>query len=627
MCGLTGVVAWHDSYRIERQTLQRMSQSLAHRGPDGQEIWINHQQEPTDQNAQCALAFRRLAILDLHPRAMQPMTDGRRWLVFNGEIFNFRQLREQLTAIDPAKPWKTSGDSEVLLRAYETWGESCLDRLNGMFAFAVWDQTEGSLFLARDRMGQKPLFLAVAPDRRAVAFASELSALKFLHWPDTSTDQVALSHYLRLGYIPAPATIYRGISKLPPACCMTFRAGQLPRTHYYFDPNQSDNSSATAPADFRSLIATAVNRQLVADVPIGCFLSGGVDSSIIAAAMKAGVPRDQRVLTFSIGFENSQYDETPYAAAVAEHLGTEHQQFVVRPDALADLPSLAAVFGEPFADSSALPTHYLAKQTAQHVKVALSGDGGDELFGGYQRYRAMRLGKVFRAIPATVQEMVDALPGVHPKSSMTRMKRFVRSLKLPANERYAEYVALFDRSQVAALHPHTPLRDLVAETYARLRKGRDVVQAALATDRITYLPDDLLAKVDRASMLHALEVRSPFLDHELVARAAGLSTDQLLKGSGKNILREAFAADLPSFVFHRPKMGFAVPIRDWLRGSLRPMMHDLFDATDSFIASAPLDRKMVQNLVEQHETGKIDHSQRLYGLIMLELWWRTQKRR
>jgi asparagine synthase (glutamine-hydrolysing) len=607
-----------------------MAETLAHRGPDGQDLWLNHESEASRDRPQCGLAFRRLAILDPDPRSMQPMTDGRRRLVFNGEIYNFRDLRAQLDAIAPQE-WKTTGDSETLLRAFALKGEKCLGLLNGMFAFAVWDQQTGTLFLARDRMGQKPLYFAFAADRRAVAFASELAALRLLDWPDFSVDPVALTQYLRCGYISAPATIYNGVAKLPPGNFMSCPTQLVPAARVYFDPNAvGDGREANLPPApevpaVREAVLTAVRRQLISDVPLGCWLSGGIDSSIIAAAMKSAMEPSRALLTFSIGFEDSRYDETQHAAEVAKYLGTEHREFIVRPDAAADLPKLAAVFGEPFADSSALPTHYLAQQTAASVKVALSGDGGDELFGGYDRYRAMNY-----AIPAPLRPLLRAAaaltPGSHPKSAGARFKRYAAVMDLPPHRRYAAYTALFDLQEIAWLqYGNSHTRDLIAETYQRLLRPRDPVQAALATDRVKYLPEDLMTKVDRASMLHGLEVRSPFLDHELVQLAAGLTTRQLLNGRSKGMLRQAFGADLPASVFNRPKMGFAVPIGDWLRDSLRPMMNDLLTSADSF-AAANFDPSPIRLMMEEHQTQRADHSQRLYGLVMLELWWRQQRR-
>jgi asparagine synthase (glutamine-hydrolysing) len=652
MCGFAGVIAWDDRCRVSREMLAAMSARIAHRGPDGEGSWINHDGEVSAAKPQAALAHRRLAIIDPDSRANQPFSDSRdRQLVFNGEIYNFRELCAELTALRPDYAWRTNCDTEVLLVAYDVWGEACCEKFDGMFAFAIWDAPAGAVFFARDRMGQKPLYLAIAPSDAghrvgAIAFASELPALRALPWVDTATDLTSLGHYLRWGYIPAPLTIYRGCEKLPPARWMRATSREV-TIEQYFDSNRSQRQREDASVGrVRQLVFDAVRRQLVSDVPLGCFLSGGIDSSIIAAAMKAAVGRDQSVMTFSIGFDDPRYDETQYAAEIARHLGTKHQQFTVRPDAAHDLQELAAVFGEPFGDSSALPTHYLARETRNHVKVALSGDGGDELFGGYDRYRAMWMAEAFRAMPAALQRVAtnkiwEHLPGKHPKSAGTRVKRLLASLSLAAPQRYDSYMRYFDEPQIRQLFPREDARDpakwLVHE-YEALADGRDVVQTAMALDRVTYLPDDLLAKVDRASMLHALEVRSPFMDPALVTFAAGLSGEQLfglksnaraftlnpMNAPAKLMLRDAFAADLPESVFKRPKMGFAVPVGEWLRNDLAPLLRDSLTAQDSF-AAAHFHTPTLRRLIDEHAASKADHSQRLYALLMLELWWRESR--
>jgi asparagine synthase (glutamine-hydrolysing) len=355
---------------------------------------------------------------------------------------------------------------------------------------------------------------------------------------------------------------------------------------------------------------------------------------VIAATMKRLAGQGQDVLTFSIGFDDPRYDETGYAAAVARLLGTRHEQFNVRPDAATDLPQLAATWGEPFGDSSALPTHYLARETRKRVKVALSGDGGDELFGGYDRYRGMRMMTVLGRLPVVVRRVAGSralqkIPGSHPKSSGMRLKRLLASAGQPdAASRYVHMIRLFDERLLEDLVPHWQERGAFQNHLIRyfniLELKRDPVEAALALDRTWYLPGDLLAKVDRCSMLHALEVRSPFMDHQLVEFAANLRTPELLKGGPKRMLREAFANDLPAWVFKRKKMGFAVPIGEWFRSSLRPMLHDHLFAADSF-AAAHFNQAVVRRLVEEHETQRVDHSQRLYALLMLELWWKTQE--
>jgi asparagine synthase (glutamine-hydrolysing) len=612
MCGIAGVVAWDERFQIGREQLARMGDAIAHRGPDGRDLW---------SDGRCGLAFARLAILDLDPRAMQPMTDGKRWIVFNGEIYNFREVRRELESTWPGYSWKTTGDTEVILRAFDAWGEKCVEKFNGMFAFAIWQPDSGSVFLARDRMGQKPLFVALRAGH-GVAFASELAALRPVPWIDWKTDQLSVAEYLRTGYIASPNTIYREVQKLPPGWWMRCEADGSVTGRAYFDPNEPAEKRDSGPDDVKSTLLTSVKRQLVSDVPVGCFLSGGIDSSVIAAAMKA-VAGDQPVLTFSIGFDDPRYDETKFAAEVAGYLRTEHRQFTVRPDAAADLPNLARVFGEPFGDSSALPTHYLARETRQFVKVALSGDGGDELFGGYDRYRAMRLGGRGGKMPGMFRRVAAAIPAGHPKSAISRARRFVSAMGLAAPRRYAQYVGLFDDEMIRALYPHEApqRREIVAEAYALLEQNRGRVQAALATDRVTYLPEDLLTKLDRASMLHALEVRCPFMDHELVHLAAGLTTEQLLRGGAKRMLREAFAGDLPEFVFRRKKMGFAVPIGEWFRGPLKPMMEDLLGANKSF-AAGNFEMGVVRELIDSHCAGREDHSQRLFAMVMLELWQR-----
>ncbi len=630
MCGLAGIIAWDERTSVSRQTLEGMSARIAHRGPDGAGLWMGQ----AGSGPRAGLAHRRLAVIDLDPRADQPLTDGRgRWIVFNGEIYNYRELRRELEGSRPDYAWKTECDTEVLLLAYDVWGTECVEHLNGMFAFAVWDGPAGDVFLARDRMGQKPLYYAVIAG--AIAFASELGALMRVPWVDAAMDQRALGEYLAWGYVPSPKTIYAGAAKLPPGHWMKV-SGTGTQIRQYFDPNvtglkEEADAQSNAAARPRELVLQAVRRRLVSDVPLGCFLSGGIDSSIIAACMRQAVGSDQRLLTFSIGFEDPRYDETAYAAAVARHFKTEHQQFTVRPDAAGDLPALAKVFGEPFGDSSALPTYYLSRQTRQEVKVALSGDGGDELFGGYDRYRAMALSERVRGMPGFVRDgIVRVLPAGNVKSRKARLRRFVESLGEEPARRYGGYMRLFSEQQLVGLLKdnaamnNVSREDWLARPYQKfLDQGRDVVQAALALDRVTYLPEDLLTKVDRASMLHALEVRSPFMDHELVGFASTLSTPQLIKGGGKRMLREAFKNDLPAEVFGRKKMGFAVPIGEWFRGEMRGLLRETLLARSAFSADH-FSQAAVEGMIQEHQQRKVDHSQRLYALLMLELWWRQR---
>lgn len=641
MCGIAGIVSWERRDDVSRARLSAASSALAHRGPDDHRCVVLDDTRRRPDQPRVGLAFRRLAVIDPDARSMQPMSspDGRVTLVFNGEIYNFRELRDELASLLPTIEWRTRGDAEVLLMSYLAWQDRCVDHLDGMYAFAVWDEGAGSLFLATDPTGQKPLYVAGLKPRNddpyafpryevgpTVAFASELSALRALGDFDTTPDRHALAAYLALGYVPSGMSIGDAV-RLRPSQTVTVRRGAAEVRWRYFPTDDAlddnDNDPADRADECRRLLEQAVRRQMVADVPLGCFLSGGTDSSVLALAMTRAVGDPKRVHTFSIGFEDPRYDETRYAAEVARHLGTTHHAFTVRPDAADDLPRLARVFGEPFGDSSALPTHYLARETRKHVTVALSGDGGDELFGGYDRYRALRLSSRLDALPLALRSAIAGcarfVPGIHPKSTGARLKRLASSLALAPAERYASYLRLFSKDQVVELLGDPVVStDHLAALFARGMRDRPLVPNALAVDRATYLVDDLHTKVDGASMLHALEVRAPFMDRQVLAFARSLTTRQLLQGGGKRQLRLAFARDLPGFVFRRRKMGFAVPIGAWFRGTLRAMLRDLLFASDGFVRRH-LQLGAIERIVEEHERGTHDHAQRLYALLMLEL--------
>ena len=624
MCGFAGVVSFNAEHRIDDAAALAAgwSADLAHRGPDGEGFF-------SDESA--VLVHRRLAVLDPRPRSDQPFVsdDGRLVLVFNGEIYNFRELRAAL----PPRAWRTDGDTEVLLAAYEAWGERCVDRLLGMFAFAVLDRRDAGeprVFLARDRAGQKPLY--VAGCQGAVAFASELAPLRRLPWVDQRLNDRALRDYLTWGYVPDPRTIYRGVAKLPPGTVQTL-SSRSATSRYYFDaatlhPSSEEDGDARFASPVtrtRDAVMTAVERRLVSDVPVGCLLSGGIDSSVVALCMARLMARDgRRPTTFSIGFDDPRYDESAHARAVARHLGTDHHEFRVTPRVADVLPRLARVFGEPFADSSAVPTHYLSQETRRHVKVALGGDGGDELFGGYDRYRALAVAQRLDKLPAPLRRALAAAAGGvgrgHSKSLRSRAMRFGESLADSPSARYAGYMRLFSPELVDRLLPDAGGPD-EAVTLDDYLDDRGVMAAAAALDRATYLPGDLLVKLDRCSMLHALEVRSPFMDSGLLRFASTLADAELRDArGGKKLLRDAFAPDLPAEVFARRKMGFAVPIGDWFRGDLRPMLRDTLLAADSF-ARSHLNLQVVSELLDAHDAG-VDHGQRLYALLMLELWWR-----
>lgn len=618
MCGFAGKLAWDERYRTTPDALAAMSRAIAHRGPDGEGLWINHDGPISPDSPQIALAFRRLAVLDLDSRSMQPMhsSDDRFTLVFNGEIYNFRELRKQLEN-DLAWEWKTTGDAEVLLASYARWGADCLKRLNGMFALAIWDSQEKKLFLARDRMGQKPLFVGFTTT--GFYFGSELGPIASEPFIENESTFDWLSEYLALGYTRRGS---RGLTiQLPPGHSMTIDSTQSERSglpiERYFDPNKRSNRTVST-LIIRDAMERAVERQLVSDVPLGVFLSGGIDSSVIAfCARKHG-----QIRTFSVGFDDDRYDETPFARQVADYLQTDHTELRVKPTVLDDLPKLVRAFGMPFADSSALPTFALCRETRKHVTVALSGDGGDELFGGYDRYVAMSMSRRLRLLKP-LASIARKNTGGHPKSRRTRAMRFLASLDRSPAHRYEGYLRIFDDDLLDELMiEHRPFRSDVVDVFESLDFKSDV-ERAIATDRVTYLPDDLHTKVDRASMLVALEVRAPFMDHELVELAADLTESQLIHGGKKRMLREIFAGELPRSVFERPKMGFAVPIGEWFRTSLYDTLRDRLLASDS-ISRERFKIDVVERMLDEHRSSRRDHGQRLYALLVLEEWWKQQ---
>lgn len=614
MCGIAGVISRAGRFTPDEHTLRRMSARIAHRGPDGE-----GRLAVRTATGDARLLHRRLAVLDLGLRSNQPFSAtyaGRTaHLVFNGEIYNFRELRRTLEPLLPGFHWHTTGDTEVLLAAYLAWGVDCVRHLLGMFAFAVVDETAGSLLLARDRMGQKPLYYAPSPDHDALAFASELPALTPLTWVDATLDEDALRHYLAFGYTPLSGSICRGIRKLPPGHTLTWPPPAKPQT--YWTPESCP--PADPQPDTRALIQQAVASQLVSDVPLGCFLSGGIDSSIVALCAQSALRGSgQRLRTFTVAFDDPRYDESPFAAEVARHLGTDHTPLQVPPPDPADLQTLAEAYGEPFADSSALPTLALCREARKHVTVALAGDGGDELFGGYDRYRAMtaaaRLGPLAR-LPG-VAAAGRRLGRGHPKSRLARIGRFLASAGMPPGHRYEAWVRLFPPGTWDA----PPLTGTIAGV--TFPDHLPPALAAMAVDRPTYLDGDLLTKVDRASMHFALEVRAPFMDHRVVEAAVRLPAEVLFPPDGrtpKAVLHAAFGHELPPAVFTRTKQGFSVPIGEWFRGPLRTALQDTLLSPNGFCRSRWGDTA-VAALIRQHLTGAHDHTQRLFAALMLDLW-------
>lgn len=624
MCGICGIYNFGSGEPADEETLRRMMRMLRHRGPDDEGTYLS----PTCPGL--GLGHTRLSIIDIEG-GRQPMTneDGSLWLVFNGEIYNYRELRADLEA--RGHRFRTQSDTETILHLYEEAGTACLEHLRGMFAFALWDERRRRLLLARDRLGQKPLYYW--SDGRRFAFASESRALLGVPGVPRELEPEALHHYLTLAYVPSPLSMFRGLRKLPPAHFLLVgeRVGEPAR---YWDPGfdrEEPRPEEEYAERLRETLREAVRLRLRSDVPLGAFLSGGIDSSITVALMST--LSEEPVKTFSIGFQERAYDEVHYARLIARRYHTEHREFTVRPHCLEVLRRLVWFYGEPFADSSAIPTYYVAGLTREFVTVALTGDAGDECFAGYPRYRAVKLAGYFDRLPAVLRRLLtlkvwQRLPaGPEQKSSLRRLKKLLSALALPAERRYLTWLAYFTEEQKRDLYEDGLLRatagldttDLVAEPYRRVT-GRDPLTAVTYVDLVTYLPDDLLVKVDIASMAHSLECRSPFLDHRVVELAARMPIGMKLRGfESKYLLKKTFADCLPREILRRPKMGFGVPIAHWFRNELRGFLED------TLLGKSAAERgyfrpQAVRRLIEEHVDRVFDHGYRLWSLLWFELW-------
>ena len=634
MCGITGVVWTAPDLRPSAEQFDRMIDSLAHRGPDDRGEW---RREPAVDGAGrslpgVALGFRRLAIIDL-VTGRQPMLDEHEELalVFNGEIYNYVELRRRLEG--NGARFRTQSDTEVILHLYREVGVDLFEHLNGMFAIALWDRRRGRLVLGRDRLGKKPLVYAQGAGR--IAFASELKSLIDLPGLDRSLDERAIDEFITYQYVPHPHTIYRHLNKLPPGCRAIWQGGSLKVEPYWridWTAEWNEIGEAEAIERTRELVEDAVRIRMRSDVPLGAFLSGGIDSSIIAAVMTR--LSDRPIRTFSIAFPHPEFDESAHAREVATALGTEHAEFTVEPRAMEILPQLVRFYDEPFGDSSAIPTWYLSEMTRRSVTVALSGDGGDELFGGYERYQAVRLGEwLDRSGPLrrlAAAGFWQRLPsGRSQRNLLRRFRRFAEAAADDPVGRYLAWMSIFDARRRGDLYrPEFVERLGDADPRAFLERawersrGRDAVACASAADLQTYLPCDLMTKVDIASMAHGLECRQPFLDVRLVEFAASLPTHLKRRGGiGKLLLRKAYRDRLPETVWRRPKMGFGVPLAPWFRNELRPLLEDSIGRADARIA-AWFRPEAIRRLIDDHVARRFDHGYRLWSLLILELWCR-----
>ena len=622
MCGIVGVVNL-DGARADSELLARMNEAIRNRGPD---------EEGTYLEGHVGLAMRRLAIIDL-AGGQQPIANEDRtcWIVFNGEIYNYRELKKRLE--DLGHWFRTDCDTEAIVHAYEQYGADCPKYLRGMFAFAIWDTRKQELFLARDRVGKKPLLYAKTAG--AFVFGSEFTAL--LPHPAVSrdVDREAIHHYLSFMCVPAPMTAYRSIRKLEPGHSLTLtRDGQI-KTERYWQPDFTRKikiSEEEAGARALDLLREAVRVRLMSEVPLGAFLSGGVDSSAVVTLMAE--ESDAPVKTFSIGFDEQDFSELHHARRVAQRVGADHHEFVVRPDALEVLPTLVEHYGEPYADSSAIPTYYVSRETRRHVTVALNGDGGDECFAGYERYAAMRLSETYRKLPGVLRErVIRQAVALLPASELRRgrvrsLKRFLRAASLPPVERYLRWVSVFDAQAKDELYTAEFRRETAGHGagewlgpwFARAN-GAGVVDASLLADTMTYLPNDLLVKVDIASMAVSLEARSPFLDHHVIEFAASLPEGlKLRRLTTKYLLKRALRGLLPRENLTRGKMGFGVPVGHWLRGPMQGFLREQL-LSDKAASRGLLRAEAVRRLVELHARGERDLGNQLWTLLMLELWF------
>ena len=653
MCGITGTSWTTREKNVSPQVLRSMTRVLSHRGPDDaggyhsdlpqKSFLFDHESQWAEytpgSETGAALGHRRLSIIDLGT-GHQPLCneDGTVWIAFNGEIYNYQELRSEL--IQQGHQFKTESDTEVIVHLYEEQGTACVERLRGMFAFGIWDERRQRLFLARDRMGQKPLFYREEPGR--LSFASELKSLLQLPQASREVDPHAIDLFLAYQYVPHPWSILKGYQKLPPAHRAIYERGELTVERYWTPPYQDPQSHTDLPFQsppewskaLRQTLTDSVRIRMRSDVPLGAFLSGGIDSTIIAGLMQSMSERP--VHTFSIGFPVKQFDERSSAREAAAMLGPEHHEYVVEPAALEMLPRLAWHYDEPFADSSAIPTMYLSQVTRQEVTVSLSGDGGDELFAGYDRYRAVALSQWFDRLPGIVKKMMTAsiwqkLPAsVEQKSFRRRVKRFLAGLAVPPERRYLKWVGIFDTER--RLEMYTPdfreqLQSFDADQFLldayQLCPDRDFVTRTTATDVLTYLPCDILTKVDIASMAHSLECRSPFLDHHVAELAAVMPLNlKMHKGRGKQILVDTFADLLPESIQTRKKMGFGVPLNHWFRNELKPLLYDVL-LDQRAIDRQIFNKAAVEQLISEHQNQQWDHSARLWSLLVLEMWFRT----
>lgn len=622
MCGICGKININNREVVDARLIHKMTEVLKHRGPDDEGIYIN---------GNVGIGHRRLSIIDLSKDAHQPMSneDKSIWIVCNGEIYNFQELRKVLEK--KGHIFCSRSDTEVIIHLYEELGTDCVEKLRGMFAFCIWDEKRKRLFLARDRIGQKPLNYAIKNGN--IIFASEIKSI--LQDPEISreVDINALDSYLTYQYVPAPETMFSGINKLPPAHSLVWENGKIKIERYWNLNFQNKINMAEDEFCQRTLdlLTEATKIRLVSDVPLGVFLSGGIDSSAIVGLMSK--LSSHPVKTFSIGFEEETFNELKFARKVAKIFATDHHEYIVKPEALNILPKIIWHFNEPFADSSCIPTYYLSKMTRQEVTVALNGDGGDETFAGYERYVANKIANIYNLIPQSIRKnLVSFITTVLPESTrrkdfIKRFKRFAKANDSSRERRYARWMSIFDDDLKSNLYSEklkNRLKGIDSWNYLldayRQSDANNFIDATLFVDIMTYLPGDLLVKIDISSMANSLEARSPFLDHKLMEFAASIPSNLKLKGwTTKYLLKKALTKILPKDILNRRKAGFGVPIGTWFRQELKDYAYDIL-LSEKSLKRGYFKKEAIKRILDEHTKGKIDHGARIWSLINFELW-------
>jgi asparagine synthase (glutamine-hydrolysing) len=620
MCGIAGIVSTAAGQEVEATAIHRMCQTIVHRGPDDEGIFVKDG---------TGFGMRRLSIIDL-AGGHQPVfnEDGSVWVVFNGEIYNFPQLRSELQS--RGHRFSTRSDTEVIVHLYEEMGRDCVHQLRGMFAFALYDERRGKVLIARDRLGEKPLHYAF--DGRRLLFGSEIKAILAVAPELAQVDRQALRQYILFGYIPDPATSFQHIKKLPPGHFLELEGGKLSVSQYWDLPRYGTHSPANEEECLEELehrLGEAVKMRLIADVPLGAFLSGGADSSTIVALMARFSSRP--VKTFSIGFRQKDFDETSYARLVAEKFGTEHHELILEPDVVGSVETITRSLEEPFGDASALPTYYVSCLARQHVTVALSGDAGDEIFAGYDRYRVCLQDRAFPWIPEWTRRIYrEHVHKLVPRGAPGRSLSY--SIALPWQERYLEDVSLRPVQREMALCTDDFMRPALGEAdpfdifrgYVENAPAQDALSRLLYLDSKTYLPADILTKVDRMSMLTSLEARAPMVDHVFLEWATGLTAEWKMRGrEQKYILRKlAERVGVPREVLYRPKQGFALPLVHWIRHELKDLIMTVL-LEPRTLQRGYLNPAGVRRLLDEHFRGRRNHTGRIWRLLMFELWHRN----